>query len=113
MYTCRATRRLQECKYIYATGRREEGFERKTKKSARARGLPSTAYLWGSNVMKFDVVRAKWSFNSINDGGWCIVAPGGGALTELWSTAYVRRKKSNIKFGVHLYLCRNFIVFVY
>ena len=38
--------------------------------------------------------------------------PSGGALTRLWSAAHIWREKSNFKFAIYLYLCRNFIVFV-
>ena len=38
--------------------------------------------------------------------------PSGGALTKLWPAAHMRREKSNFKFGIYLYLCRNFIVFI-
>ena len=36
----------------------------------------------------------------------------GDALTKLWSAAHIWRKKSHFKFGIYLFLCRNFIIFV-
>ena len=38
--------------------------------------------------------------------------PSGGKLTRLWSAAHIWREKSNLKFGIYLYSCRNVIVFV-
>ena len=41
-----------------------------------------------------------------------VAPPSGVARTKLWSAAHIWPEKSNFKFGIHLYLCRNFIVFV-
>ena len=38
--------------------------------------------------------------------------PSGSARTRLAGAAHVWREKSNFKFSIYLYLCRNFIVFV-
>ena len=38
--------------------------------------------------------------------------PSGGLRPRLAGDTYIRREKSNFKFGIYLYLCRNFIVFV-
>ena len=39
--------------------------------------------------------------------------PSGGARTTLWPAAPIWREKSNFKFVIYLYLCRNFIAFIY
>ena len=38
--------------------------------------------------------------------------PSGDVLTKLWLAAHICREKSNFKFAIYLYLCRNFIVFI-
>ena len=34
------------------------------------------------------------------------------AARELWPVAHIWQKKSNFKFGIYIYLCQNFIVFL-
>ena len=43
--------------------------------------------------------------------GWG-APPSGGVRTRLWPAAHIWREKSNFKFRIYLYLCRNFIVFI-
>ena len=38
--------------------------------------------------------------------------PSGNVRTRLWPAAHIWREKSNFKFGIYLYMCRNSVVFI-